>query len=115
MSERKGEQKQPPKCPPQNELPPSEIVWQGRVPHLGEYCRCRIVLRYAWKRYAEAGEWEATPEYLYERADTKDAMRNPRYETQPKMDIPDHFFAEVLHAFQEVARRGREGAVGDGS
>lgn len=101
MSEKK-EQKQAPKCPPQHELPASECVWQGRVPALGDYRPCRIVLRYAWKRYAAMDEWEAESEYLYERADTKDAMGNPRYETQPKTDIPDHFFAEVLHAFRKV-------------
>lgn len=103
MSDKKREEKPVPKCPPQNELPPSEIVWQGRVRHLGDYRPCRIVLRYGWTLFAKAESWEVVPEYVFERADTKDAMGNPRYETQPKTDIPDQFFAEVLHAFQRVA------------
>lgn len=105
-----SDKKQAPKCPPQEELPPSEAVWQGRTKHLNGYCPCRIVVRYIWHLRAKAESWEATPEYVYERANENDAMGNPRYETQPKTDIPDHFFAEVLQAFQEVLRL-RKGGV----
>lgn len=100
MSGNKGEQKQAPKCPAQNELPPSEVVWQGRISHLGDYCPCRIVLEYCWRLCAKAESWVAEAEYVFECAYGSDAMHNPRWETQPKTDIPNEFFGDVLDAFR---------------
>ena len=106
MSENKKQnQEKAPKCPPQEELPPPEIIWEGYFTYLAGHHPCRIVLAWSWTLPHKAGAWIQTPKYVYDRAESKDVMGEWRYAEASLNDIPIAFFVDVVDAF----RKCREG------
>ncbi len=84
-----------PKCPPQSELPPARVIWTGTHDILNAIKPCRVVLVYTWVLPKDQ-QWISQSSYVYERAETVDALGIYKYETRNINEVPPKFFADLV-------------------
>jgi hypothetical protein len=87
----KNKKRDIPRCPPQEALPPSRILWEGHT-KVEPVRRCRVVSHHVWTLFKDADDWVAEPAYTFEIAHTKDAMGVQSYIGASRGEIPNAFF-----------------------
>lgn len=101
-SDKKG--KDVPPCPGQEALPPARCVWDGFLPDRS--CKdpkpCRIVCYYEWTLFQDSDDWFARAQYVYEKANCRDAMGTWTFARASLDEVPAEFFQEVIRIQDEL-------------